>query len=250
MLYSKYFTDIMNEESLKIFSEDPRTINDILKLANHHFSDLVAFRNNKGLLRTFSELNEDVAKTRSYLKQNGINPGDHIGIVLNNDYDFVKLFLAIATMGCVAVLIPVQMPKNNIVDVGQFTNCKMIIDSSSLPILLDDSTTPEINTKPNDDAVIIFTGGTINKPKAVLLTHGNLSRGAMNGCYGFKNSLRRVYYDFIPFTHVFGLVRNLLTGIASGSEQFLCIDMNDFITDLRICKPTILALVPALAELV
>jgi long-chain acyl-CoA synthetase len=240
----------MSEESLKILSEDPRTINEILNLANNHFSNLTAFRNNKGLIRTFSELNEDVAKTRSFLKYKGIEPGDHIGVVLNNDYDFVKLFLAITTYGCIGVLIPVQTPKNNISDIAKFTNCKMIIDASSLPLSLDNSTIPETHTKPNDNAAIIFTGGTVDKPKAALLTHGNLARGAMNGCYGFKNSLRSVYYDFIPFTHVFGLVRSFLTGIASGSEQFLCIDMKDFITDLRICKPTILVLVPALAELI
>ncbi|GHU47260.1 hypothetical protein FACS1894218_1300 [Bacilli bacterium] len=240
----------MTAESITILNEDPRTINSIIKLAVKHFPNLMAFRDNKGLSRTFLQLNHDVGLTRSFLEHNGIKPGDHVAIVLGNNYDFVKSFLAVTTYGCVAVLIPIQMPANSADNVVKLTNCKLVIDSFFLPTVLDENVIPETDVTPHDHAAIIFTGGTVGKPKATLLTHGNIARGTMNGCYGFKNSLRRVYYDLVPFTHVFGLIRNFLTGIATGSEQFLCLDMKDFISDLGICKPTILVLVPALAELI
>jgi long-chain acyl-CoA synthetase len=240
----------MSEASLKILNEDPKTINAILKLALHYFPNSIAFRDNQGLSRTFLQLNEDVGKIRSFLKNKGISCGDHVAIVLGNNYDFVKSYLAITTYGCVAVLIPLQMPTNNIENITKLTNCKLIIDSSSLPRTLDLTITSEANINFDTNATIIFTGGTVGKPKTTMLTHGNLCRGAMNGSYGFKNSLGRIYYDLVPFTHVFGLVRNLLTGIVTGSEQFLCLDMKDFVNDLSICKPTILILVPALAELI
>jgi long-chain acyl-CoA synthetase len=48
---------------------------------------------------------------------------------------------------------------------------------------------------------------------------------------------------------VFGLIRNLMTCFYTGSTLYICRNNKDMFRDAAICKPTIMVLVPALAEM-
>ena len=64
-----------------------------------------------------------------------------------------------------------------------------------------------------------------------------------------KEPFDQVYVSLIPFTHVFGLIRNLLTGLYTGSKVYTTPDMKQLFKTIKIANPTILVLVPALAEI-
>ena len=53
----------------------------------------------------------------------------------------------------------------------------------------------------------------------------------------------------LPLTHVFGLVRNLLTSLQTGSALFLTQNNKDMFKDIAVFRPTIMVMVPALAEM-
>ena len=74
-------------------------------------------------------------------------------------------------------------------------------------------------------------------------------QGTVNGCYGIWNVFHQRYLLILPLSHVFGLIRNLMTSLYSGSDLFICRNNKDMFRDIAIFKPTILVLVPAVAEM-
>ena len=53
----------------------------------------------------------------------------------------------------------------------------------------------------------------------------------------------------LPLSHVFGLIRNLMTSLYTGSTLYICRNNKDMFRDIAIFKPTVLVAVPALAEM-
>ena len=63
---------------------------------------------------------------------------------------------------------------------------------------------------------VLFTGGTTGKSKGAKLTNQSVMEGVKNGCYGIKEIFGERYMLVLPLTHVFGLIRNLLTALRTG----------------------------------
>jgi long-chain acyl-CoA synthetase len=214
--------------------------------------------------KTYQELLDDVGKARKYLFRNQINKGDIVGVQMSNEYLFVVMFLAITTIGAVIDVFPTQMPISLIQMFYQQHKLKLLIHSSHLNSLYvrfdfnhvcandvtDNEFAPPIENNPNDLAALYFTGGTIGKPKSVMLTHKNLMRGMTNGAYGFNKILGLKYLTIIPFFHVFGLVRSLLTVLYTGSENYLCEDFKSFLPNLKLVNPNLVCITPALLEMI
>ena len=73
--------------------------------------------------------------------------------------------------------------------------------------------------------------------------------GCVNSCYGVPNAFEQRYLLCLPLSHVFGLIRNLLASLYSGSTLMICRNNKDMFRDAAMFKPTIMVLVPALAEM-
>jgi long-chain acyl-CoA synthetase len=109
--------------------------------------------------------------------------------------------------------------------------------------------TPAIPVPSETPCAFIFTGGTTGKSKAARLSHRAIMAGTKNGCYGIKEIFEQRYLLVLPLTHVFGLIRNLMTSIYTGSALFICRNNKDMFRDIAVFKPTVMVLVPALAEM-
>jgi long-chain acyl-CoA synthetase len=102
---------------------------------------------------------------------------------------------------------------------------------------------------PEDGCVIMFTGGTTGKSKGALLSHRAVLQGTVNGCYGVQEVFRQRYLLVLPLSHVFGLIRNLMSSLYTGSALYICRNNKDMFRDIAIFRPTCLVVVPALAEM-
>ena len=102
---------------------------------------------------------------------------------------------------------------------------------------------------PASPCTVVFTGGTTGKSKGAQLSHRAVLRGTKNGCYGIAEVFNQRYFQILPLTHVFGLIRTLLTSFYTGSSLFICRNNKDMFRDIAMHRPTVLVLVPALAEL-
>lgn len=263
----EYFKNLLDEGEFEKLVYIP-TIAGMLCDSTKKFADreAVAWEGN---VKTYRELDEDVAAARGFLQKNGARPGDHIALAFANEYHFVRFFYAVTTLGCVAVLFPVQLPPPAIIESLKKFQAKMLLFAPEIEASVEsakgacpdvkffnaDSITYDVKApaaegiQKQTPAVIIFTGGTTGTPKGALLSNGALMRGAQNGAYGLGKAFFHRYYAMIPFIHVFGLVRNLLTACYTGSLLYLCANMKAFMKDLPAAKPDTMVLVPALAEL-
>ena len=216
---------------------------------------------------TFAQLESEVASVRAYLLENGVKKGDKVGVYAPNCKDFVKSFLAVTTIGACAVLLPPQLDEMTVFGCTMKFGMSAMLYSPALEAkvgflkekrpdfkLYADSVcganpVPAQDVDGKDPCVVLFTGGTTGKSKGALLSNEAIMRGTKNGCYGYKDVFEQRYMLVLPLTHVFGLVRNLMTSLYTGSAMFICRNNKDMFRDIAMFKPTIMVLVPALAEM-
>ena len=229
------------------------------------YADITAIVDKKEY--TYAQLDRDAAVLRGVLVDNGIKKGSHVGIQLPNSYDFVKAYIAIQTMGCVAVLLPEHLDDKTVYGCTMkykldaliylaANENKMTITRSANPgvalIEVNETSDTEVaiyENSPEDYSTIVFTGGTTGKSKGALLTHKAMMSGIVNGCYGYEGIFFQKYMLILPLTHVFGLIRNMLTPLYTGCTNFICRNPKDMFKDMAVFNPTTLIMVPALAEM-
>ncbi|MDD4290948.1 MAG: class I adenylate-forming enzyme family protein [Clostridia bacterium] len=242
-----------------------RTIGEMLEVGKRDYSDKVAVFDTKAL--TYAKLYDAVCNTVGFLDENNLGK-KNIGIFIGNNCEFVRIALSVMASGRVAVLIPPMLDEKSLYGLLLKFDCQALIyqeelkekvgfahnllsipffasnecigkDNAHLPVL--DRFTP---------ACIILTGGTTGKPKGAVLSHNNLLVGAVNGLYGIVQPFGLTYYSLMPMTHVFGLIRNLLTCLISGGSLYFAQNMQAMFKEMAVVKPDILVLVPALAALI
>ena len=213
---------------------------------------------------TFARLDDDTARLRGALSASGVKKGDYVGIFIPNSYAFAKAFLAVTTMGAVAVLLPPHLDEKAVYGLSvKLAFSALVYDEPteervkplsalSLKLLRADAEgkpVPSVPCTPSDPCAVLFTGGTTGKSKGALLNHGAVIRGTINACYGFPHISNQRYLLVLPLTHVFGLIRNLLNSLYTGSTLHICRNPKDMFREMAVFKPTVLVLVPALAEM-
>ena len=260
-VFAKY-TSKENLKRIRCFD----SISELWEQSVSDFKDEVCLQD-KDRKFTYAELDEEVQHFRALLQQKQINKGDFVGVFAPNTIEWVKAYLAIQTLGAVAVLLPPHLPEQALFGCGMKFQMKAIVYHPALQEKIDalnamphkmtlisafessNEKVASVKVGPKDPAVIIFTGGTTGKSKGALLNNKALCRGSCNGCYGIPNVFNQRYLLILPLTHVFGLVRNLLTSMQTGSALFICQNNKDMFKDIAVFRPTVLVMVPALAEM-
>lgn len=222
------------------------------------WGDRAALSDESGF-ESYMELIERVSRVRGFFAENGVSRGDFVGVYMKNCPDFPRQTLAIITLGAVAVLIPPQLPAETVAALTRKFNMKrlvcgegMLVDGAGCPADAprEGAGYPAASGLTRETpAAVVFSGGTTGAPKGALLSHGGLMRGAFNGAFAPSPVLYRKYLALIPMTHVFGLVRNMLSVFLTGGELRLIPDARAAVRNMAEYKPNILILVPALVEM-
>jgi len=103
-----------------------------------------------------------------------------------------------------------------------------------------------------DIALILYTSGTISKPKKVPLTHDNLLSSAGNIVAGLGLSEKDRCLNVMPLFHIHGLVGAVLSSIVAGSSVVCSsgFDPEKFFTWLEEAHPTWYTAVPTIHQAV
>ncbi len=237
------------------------TVNEMWAHCVKEYADSVAVEDD-GRKITFSQLEDDAAHFRPLL-----NDGKRAALFCPNSYEFVKAYIAAVTSGKSVIVLPPQLPADAVYGCCMMMGAKELIyhpaleeklstvkaAAPQLPLVsvtaVSDESRPASGSAPDDDCVIMFTGGTTGKSKAAVLSHRAVMEGTVNGCYGYERVFGQRYMLILPLSHVFGLIRNLMTSLYTGSAMFICRNNKDMFRDIAVFRPTILVLVPALAEM-
>lgn len=223
------------------------------------YASLAAVEDN-GVSRTFAELAADVARFRTVLKDK-CYPKSRVAILAPNSYDFVKAFLAVITLGCTAVVLPAHLNEQAVAGTQKLFGYELLVTADASKAALCENLptvditassaeeTPAAACEGADGCAIIMTGGTTGMPKGALLSHTAVMQGVINSCLGVPGAFEQRYMLVLPLSHVFGLIRNLLASLYTGSTIFICRDNRNMFRDAAAFRPTIMVLVPALAEM-
>lgn len=211
---------------------------------------------------TFDELRQKVLSTAGFLKKQNISSGDCVGVIGQNDVDFVINILALWQISAVPVPINTRLTKNEIEEQILLANCSSIltqkefwekVKSASKKIIDypfnaddDNSFTGRDKLDVNDGAVIIFTSGSAGKSKGIVLSYNSLYNSAINSNQLLRYTHSDKWLASLPFYHIGGfstITRSLLFGIPLIIPDSLSTE--DLIKALNKWRPTFISLVAA-----
>ena len=255
-----YFEEHLLPGERNIIPYLPTTVQ-FLDYISEHYGDSIALSDRNQAV-SYSELALHVACRRHVLEELHLPPRCNVGLLDTNSIAAVEWFLALTTAGLTAVMLPSTLSEAVLIRTAQHYELKAIIagpaviektDALCIPIIpvyfmerRGDS--PAFVAK-NDRAAIFFTGGTTGTPKGVMLNHGAIMRGALNGTYRDGTMFGQTLVAALPFTHVFGMVFSMLSGLYTGSHMAVCRNMRDLFKEMASAKPTTMIAVPGMAEM-
>ncbi|MDY7106385.1 MAG: AMP-binding protein [Actinomycetota bacterium] len=214
----------------------------------------------RGRVTTYGELRDQVGRLRGGLRSLGLRPGDRVAIACANNWYFVVSYLAALGAGLVAVPLNPQSPAPELtrglntvgaraivvgpssrrtfseVDRSALADLDHVIvcgaserdDLIQLDSLLSAQPVPIEERSRADLAVLLFTSGSAGRPRAAMLTHGNLlaSLGQAETRHAHAARAGDVVFGLLPLHHVFGL-NVALGGALHGGSALLLIERFD-----------------------
>ena len=191
----------------------------------------------KGQTLSYSDLYNKVRSFAYFISSQGIKKSDRVALILENRPEWSVVFFALSYVGAVAVPLDPGMPDKNIKSILSDSGAKHVFiseENQKLYIALKDSATviaiekietikaPEgfkpVDIDPEDLMVILYTSGTTDLPKGVMLTHKNLCAN-FNSLHQMKVfSQRDVILSLLPLYHSYSLMTTLIAPIFSGSK--------------------------------
>ncbi|MCQ2442817.1 MAG: AMP-binding protein [Oscillospiraceae bacterium] len=243
--------------------------------------DEIAFRYMLGrktmVERTYAQFYEDVRALGTYLLKH-YTVGQKIAILGENSYQWLVAYFAIVTTGNVAVLVAkdssqeeaaalVAHSEANILLASkacektlqyckqQFGRKKKYASMTHLPSMIEygkkamakgKTYYDTCKTDPNALCSIFFTSGSTGFSKGVMLSQANMLCDVFGALQIVKPGGSCM--SVLPFTHCFGLIVSLMVPFQCQIPIFLCSSIANFMREIPIAKPTLLALVPLFVE--
>jgi long-chain acyl-CoA synthetase len=112
------------------------------------------------------------------------------------------------------------------------------------------ATRPAVEADPNSPALIIYTGGTTDRPKGVMLSHRNLVANAVQTRHWIPD-VREGHERFLcvlPFSHIYGLTTALNVPVMVGATMIILstFQTREVLETIRRTRPTLFPGVPTM----
>ncbi|KAF1973081.1 acetyl-CoA synthetase-like protein [Bimuria novae-zelandiae CBS 107.79] len=193
---------------------------------------------------TYGELVNDVAAAKDKLQKNANGKsmaGERISFLVENGYDYVVTLLSIVAAHAIAVPLSPTFPAHELRYIIDQSESFMLLSSEKFQDKADDVLKEGIETSPinykqekimmgkTDDYVtleepesdkggmMLYTSGTTNRPKGVLLSQDILTAQSMSLLEAWDYSSKDMLLHVLPLHHIHGTVNALLTPLFAGS---------------------------------
>ena len=234
---------------------------------------------------TYNQLQKQISDLSNKLTAIGIAKGDKVAILSENRVEWVISYLALTTMGAVAVPILNDFSTKEIQTILVHSESKILLVSDKnlsriagsinlsflqFVISIEDFRinqelsvcTPEqilqyekpeetldaqYDVQDNDLAVIIYTSGTTGEPKGVMISHSNFKKAFEIHDKRLEMNKTDHSLSFLPLTHVFERTWSLYCTYKGAAITFLE-DPKKIVETLAEVKPTAFCSVPRLYQ--
>lgn len=201
------------------------------------------------------DLRELISGFCDFLLSKKIKENDRVAICAANSIEFAAMLFSIWETGAVPVLLNVRLFKEELISQAEFSNCKIIISEkfAEKPFVpfpqINKSCFFESGTRrffPIKDALIIFTSGSRNQPKAVVHSFRNLMNSFKNTKSAVNFQPGDTFLASLPFYHIGGLMIIIRAFLSGGKLIFpKSIKTDELIEDILKFRPNYISLVPA-----
>jgi len=215
----------------------PQTLGEVLERQARERGGAEALVTRSGRF-TFQDLLEKASGVAGGMQALGIGRGDHVGILMGNDENWLSLFYGAALIGAVSVPVNTRFKAAEIDFCLRQAGCKALFYAdrflgidfgamvreigfknahSMLPSGRFKEPAAEETVGPQEVLLIQFTSGTTAYPKGAMLTHDNMLRDAWAA--GSRIGIRAEdrYFNCRPFFHVAGSTLSALMALVSGA---------------------------------
>ena len=221
---------------------------------------------------SYSQILKLVSSLETFFLKYNFKKKDRIGILFENDVNFVIVSLYCLRRGLILVPLNPRSSKfenNNILNdcnasavifhpslSNKVSNLEKVKIKVSFKLEdLNNYSTKDFSEKTNlidtETAIILYTSGTTGKPKGAMLTHFNV----IHSCLHYKNAFNLTSNDHsilvVPASHVTGIVAHFLLMIFVGGSLTLKkkFEVKDFLNSAEDHGLTYLIMVPAMYNL-
>jgi long-chain acyl-CoA synthetase len=192
---------------------------------------------------SYRELNHRAERIALALLDQGVQPGDLIGLCAPNSVDWLAFYFGVLKVGAVAVTFSSLLKEEEFSLLVRHTRPRFIYSTPEKLEALQELKAAGVVQGivcPGGDwdvcdwltradgsfrarerdrletAAILFTGGTTGLPKGVELSHENLTVSSHNVSYSERSTETDRALCFLPFNHVFGQIHIMNATIFSG----------------------------------
>ena len=169
------------------------------------------------------------------LIRRGVRPGDRIGLLSENCWEWLPIDLGIQAAGAITVPLHVASPTAEIRALLKQVDARHVIASPTQAMKLAESLDFGIFHEPaeaeslhrltalgrDDVATILFTSGTTGEPQGVMLTHGNLLSNAESAQAVLPWGTDSVMLNFLPFSHIYARTADGYQALVAGATLAL-----------------------------
>lgn len=106
----------------------------------------------------------------------------------------------------------------------------------------------EVKLKENEMYIMLFTSGTTNEPKAVMLSQENICKNISNYQYNFRMYTTDTLLSFLPIHHTFECSITFLYGTFCGATIAFCEGLRYIANNLKEYKISVFVAVPLVLE--
>jgi long-chain acyl-CoA synthetase len=213
---------------------------------------------------TWSEMQETVLQAACDLTDRGVKRGDRIANLGRNSAAWAILDLACSAIGAIHAPIDTRYPtpwierclrdlEPALVFADRNTN---VADAIYLASIGESSSRRARSTIENlavannldDPATILFTSGTTNYPRGVVLSHRNLLSNAIAKLDAMPQSPSDLRLNLLPFSHSYARTCELTAWMVSGGIMACAHGMDAAIEQARRLRPQLINAVPLFYE--
>lgn len=229
-------------------------------------------RDGQSINWSYKQLLEEISKKTARIKTLGLQSHDRVIILSENSPESMIAFYSILLANCVPVFLDPQLAENELLSLIEFSEVRLILVSKKYSKTYHQLLSCQVAVRAIEDdfelyndgqynvlsstkldfdvAVILFTSGTTDHSKGVMLTFDNLLQAILKGKLANGMVEKDRILTVLPIHHISPLIFNLIT-LYSGATLIFVNEVNgeNILRAMQETKPTITGFVPLILEL-